>query len=91
MNRRTSEAVEMFKKEADTLQRSADAMYSSTNPEIVIARGPMLTRAAHLRHLAEVAEKAEALIANFNSERGHDGNDWLALDAFVNAEEVERG
>ena len=47
-------------------------------------------KASHLRHLAEVVEKAEALIANFNSERGHDGNDWLALDALVNAEEVER-
>ena len=89
MNRRTTEAVEMFKKEADTLQRSADAMYSSTNPEIVIARGPMLTRAAHLRHLAEIAT---TLDAHMNLSGGSDTRATMkALDKLVNEEEVERG
>ena len=88
MNKRTREAVDLFKKEADTLQRSADAMSSSTNPEIVAARGPMLTRAAHLRHLAEIAEKASKIA----SDRSFAAAPALLdeIDALVNEEEVEK-
>ena len=86
MNKRTREAVDLFKKEADTLQRSADAMYSTTNPEIVIARGPMLTRAAALRHLVEIAEKASS---DHLSRKFHGCDDCEALNALVN-DEVER-
>ena len=70
----------MNRKTTEAMEWAKDEARMTVTPE----------EAAHLRHLAEVAEKAEALIANFNSERGHDGNDWLALDALVNAEEVER-